>query len=49
MNRAAAEAPGTYLLLLNPDAEATPKSVERLVEFLDEHVTAAPRPDGCSR
>jgi len=38
-NRAAAEATGTYLLLLNPDAEATPKSVERLVEFLDEHVT----------
>jgi N-acetylglucosaminyl-diphospho-decaprenol L-rhamnosyltransferase len=39
INRAAAEATGTYLLLLNPDAEATPKSVERLVEFLDEHIT----------
>ena len=26
VNRAAAEATGTYLLLLNPDAEATPKS-----------------------
>jgi N-acetylglucosaminyl-diphospho-decaprenol L-rhamnosyltransferase len=39
INRAAAEATGTYLLLLNPDAEATPKSVERLMEFLDEHIT----------
>ena len=39
VNRGAAETTGTYLLLLNPDAEATPKSVERLVEFLDEHVT----------
>jgi GT2 family glycosyltransferase len=39
VNRAAAGATGTYLLLLNPDAEATPKAVERLVEFLDEHVT----------
>jgi len=39
INRGAAEATGTYLLLLNPDAEATPKSVERLVEFLDEHIT----------
>jgi N-acetylglucosaminyl-diphospho-decaprenol L-rhamnosyltransferase len=39
VNRAAAEATGTYLLLLNPDAEATPKSIERLVEFLDEHIT----------
>ena len=39
VNRAAHEATGEYLLLLNPDAEATPLSVERLVEFLDEHVT----------
>ena len=39
INRGAVEATGTYLLLLNPDAEATPKSVERLVEFLDEHLT----------
>jgi N-acetylglucosaminyl-diphospho-decaprenol L-rhamnosyltransferase len=39
INRAAAAATGTYLLLLNPDAEATPKSIERLVEFLDEHIT----------
>ena len=39
INRAAAEATGTYLLLLNPDAEATPKSVDRLMEFLDEHIT----------
>jgi len=39
INRGAAEATGTYLLLLNPDAEATPKSVERLMEFLDEHIT----------
>ncbi len=39
INRAAAEATGTYLLLLNADAEATPKALERLVEFLDEHIT----------
>ena len=39
VNRAAAEATGTYLLLLNPDAESTPKAIERLMEFLDEHVT----------
>lgn len=39
VNRAAAEAAGTYLLLLNPDAEATPKALDRLMEFLDEHVT----------
>jgi N-acetylglucosaminyl-diphospho-decaprenol L-rhamnosyltransferase len=39
INRAAAEATGAYLLLLNPDAEATPKSVDRLIEFLDEHIT----------
>ncbi len=39
VNRAAHEATGEYLLLLNPDAEATPQSVERLVELLDEQVT----------
>jgi len=39
INRGVAEATGTYVLLLNPDAEATPKSVERLMEFLDEHTT----------
>lgn len=39
VNRAAAEATGTYLLLLNPDAEATPKALDRLREFLDEHIT----------
>ena len=39
VNRAAAEATGDYLLLLNPDAEATPKALDRLVAFLDEHVT----------
>jgi GT2 family glycosyltransferase len=37
VNRAAAEATGTYLLLLNPDAEATPRAIERLSTFLDEH------------
>jgi N-acetylglucosaminyl-diphospho-decaprenol L-rhamnosyltransferase len=37
VNRAAAEATGTYLLLLNPDAEATPRAIERLSSFLDEH------------
>jgi GT2 family glycosyltransferase len=36
VNRAAAEATGTYLLLLNPDAEATPQAIERLSSFLDE-------------
>jgi N-acetylglucosaminyl-diphospho-decaprenol L-rhamnosyltransferase len=36
VNRAAAEATGTYLLLLNPDAEATPRAIERLSSFLDE-------------
>lgn len=39
LNRAAAEATGTYLLLLNPDAEATPRALERLTAFLDEHIT----------
>jgi N-acetylglucosaminyl-diphospho-decaprenol L-rhamnosyltransferase len=37
VNRAAADATGTYLLLLNPDAEATPRAIERLATFLDEH------------
>jgi N-acetylglucosaminyl-diphospho-decaprenol L-rhamnosyltransferase len=41
VNRAAAHATGTYLLLLNPDAEATPRAVERMVAFLDEHDTCA--------
>jgi GT2 family glycosyltransferase len=39
VNVAAKAATGDYLLLLNPDAEATPKAIDRLVEFLDEHVT----------
>jgi len=37
VNRAAAEATSTYLLLLNPDAEATPKSIERLMEVAGRH------------
>jgi N-acetylglucosaminyl-diphospho-decaprenol L-rhamnosyltransferase len=37
VNRAAVGATGTYLLLLNPDAEATPRAIERLSTFLDEH------------
>jgi GT2 family glycosyltransferase len=37
VNRAAAEATGTYLLLLNADAEATPRAIERLSSYLDEH------------
>ena len=37
VNRAASRATGTYLLLLNPDAEATPRAIERLTTFLDEH------------
>jgi GT2 family glycosyltransferase len=39
VNKAARLASGDYLLLLNPDAEATPRSIERLVDTLDEHVT----------
>jgi N-acetylglucosaminyl-diphospho-decaprenol L-rhamnosyltransferase len=39
VNQAAALATGDYLLLLNPDAEATPRSIDRLVAVLDEHVT----------
>jgi N-acetylglucosaminyl-diphospho-decaprenol L-rhamnosyltransferase len=37
VNCAAAGATGDYLLLLNPDAEATPQAVERLATYLDEH------------
>ena len=39
VNQAAAVAAGDYLLLLNPDAEATPQAVDRLVACLDEHPT----------
>ena len=39
VNQAAALATGDYLLLINPDAEATPRAVERLISFLDEHPT----------
>lgn len=39
VNCAAAGASGDYLLLLNPDAEATPYAVDRLSTFLDEHPT----------
>lgn len=39
VNVAARAATADYLLLLNPDAEATPNAVARLVEFLDEHVS----------
>jgi GT2 family glycosyltransferase len=39
INCAAAGASGAYLLLLNPDAEATPRAVERLVGFLEAHPT----------
>jgi GT2 family glycosyltransferase len=39
VNQAAAMATGDYLLLLNPDAEATPQAVDRLVTCLDEHPT----------
>jgi GT2 family glycosyltransferase len=37
VNCAAAGATGDYLLLLNPDAEATPNAIARLAGFLDEH------------
>lgn len=37
INRAVSAAAGEYLLLLNPDAEVTPRAVERLRTFLDEH------------
>ena len=39
VNQAAKLATGQYLLLLNPDAEATPRSIERLAATLDERVT----------
>ncbi len=39
INRAAREATGDYLLLLHPDAEATPNAIARLTAFLDEHPT----------
>ena len=39
VNAAAREATGDYLLLLHPDAEATPNAVARLTAFLDEHAT----------
>jgi N-acetylglucosaminyl-diphospho-decaprenol L-rhamnosyltransferase len=39
VNQAAKLATGDYLLLLNPDAEATPRSIERLASTLDERVT----------
>src|SRR4029077_14977880 len=39
VNQAAAVATGDYLLLLNPDAEATPQAIDRVVACLDEHPT----------
>ena len=39
VNCAAAGATGDYLLLLHPDAEATPHAVERLAAILDEQPT----------
>ena len=39
VNQAAALATGDYYLLLNPDAEATPRAIERLAAAMDEHVT----------
>lgn len=36
-NQAAAVARGAYLLLLNPDAEVTPRALGRLVAYADEH------------
>ena len=39
VNQAAKLATSPYLLLLNPDAEATPRSIERLATTLDERVT----------
>jgi GT2 family glycosyltransferase len=39
VNPAAKLATSPYLLLLNPDAEATPRSIERLATTLDERVT----------
>jgi N-acetylglucosaminyl-diphospho-decaprenol L-rhamnosyltransferase len=39
VNRAFQDATGDYILLLNPDAEATPRAVDSLTAFLDEHAT----------
>jgi hypothetical protein len=39
VNQAAKLATGQYLQLLNPDAEATPRSIERLATTLDDRVT----------
>ncbi len=39
VNCAASGATGDYLLLLNPDAEATPHAVDRLTALLDEEPT----------
>jgi GT2 family glycosyltransferase len=39
VNQAAKLATGQYLLLLNPDAEATPRSIDRLAATLDQRVT----------
>lgn len=39
-NRAAEEAGGRYLLMLNPDTEAQPGALRELVEFLDSHPKA---------
>ena len=39
VNQAATLATGDYFLLLNPDAEATPRAIERLAATLDERVT----------
>ncbi len=41
VNIAAGKATGRYLLLLNPDTQATPGAVERLGHFLDDHPPAA--------
>jgi N-acetylglucosaminyl-diphospho-decaprenol L-rhamnosyltransferase len=40
LNHAARLATGRYLLLLDADAEATPKSIDRLVEHLEAHPQA---------
>lgn len=39
VNQAAAVATGDYLLLLDPDAEATPQAIDRLAACFDEHPT----------
>jgi len=40
MNRALLRSRGRYLLLLSQDAEASPESVETLLEFMEGHPTA---------